>query len=165
MGRLVGGLIRLAFTAWIAFFVGALAYAAARRRQAPPRPMEDSDEVALAAIFEPLEFRSTASAFRGGTVECWFGGGEIDLRRATLDPAGATLRTTFVFGGGSLIVPEEWRVDNRVVGIFGGAGDTRGGEPAPDAPTLVIEGVAIFGGLGIMSRSPRGDSAPAGHSD
>lgn len=160
MGRLVGGLIRLAFTAWIAFFVGALAYAASKRRQAPPRPTEDSDEIALAATFEPLEFRSTAAAFRGGTVECWFGGGEIDLRAATLDPAGATIRGTFVFGGGTLIVPEEWRVDNRLVGIFGGAGDTRGGEPAADAPTLVLEGVAIFGGVGVMSRSPRDEAAP-----
>jgi len=159
MGRLVGGLIRLAFTAWIAFIVGALAYAATKRRQAPPRPAEDSNEIALAATFEPLEFRSTAPAFRGGTIECWFGGGEVDLRGATLDPEGATLRATAVFGGGNLILPENWRVDNRIVGIFGGAGDARGSLPGPDAPTLVVEGVAIFGGWGITSSSPRAAGA------
>ena len=161
MGRLIGGLIRLAFTAWIAFFVGALAYAASKRRQVPPRPSEDSNEIALAATFEPLEFRSTAPAFRGGTVECWFGGGEVDLSGATLDAAGATLRATAVFGGGSLIVPDGWQVDNRVVGIFGGVGDGRGDAPEPDAPTLVLEGVAIFGGWGIVS-SPSGDAASTG---
>ena len=159
MGRVVGGLIRLAFTAWIAFFVGALAYAASRRRQAPPRPAEDSNEIALAATFEPLEFRSTAPALRGGTVECWFGGGEVDLTGATLDASGATLRATAVFGGGSLIVPDGWQVENRVVGIFGGIGDGRDRVPEPGAPRLVLEGVALFGGWGIVSGSQNGGAA------
>jgi len=158
MGRLIGGLVRLAIAAWIAFIVGALAFAVTKRREAPPRPPEDGNDIALVAAFEPLEFRSTAPAFRGGTIECWFGGGEVDLRGATLDPDGATLWTTAVLGGGSVIVPAGWRVENRVLGIFGGVGDVRGGMPEPDAPTLVLEGVAIFGGWGITSSSPRGDA-------
>src|SRR5687767_15947621 len=42
----------------------------------------DADEIRLAAIFEPMHFRSTATRFRGGTVDCWYGGGIIDLRRS-----------------------------------------------------------------------------------
>jgi len=160
MGRLIGAVIRLALMAWVAFFVSALAFAASKKRDAPPKPAEDSDEIALAAVFEPLQFRSTATAFRGGTIECWFGGGEIDLRGATLDPAGATLRMTAVFGGANLVVPEAWRLDNRVVGIFGGAGGPPRSTPAPDAPLLTIEGTAIFGGSGITS-TPGSEMAAA----
>ena len=76
------------------------------------------------AIFEPIAFESHATRFRGGQVELWYGGGIIDLRNATLDPAGATLRVRTVFGGSQLLVPEDWQVTTRVVGI-GGAGDGR----------------------------------------
>ena len=52
----------------------------------------DADEVRLTAFFEPISFRSKAASFRGGSVDCWYGGGVIDLREATLDPAGAHLQ-------------------------------------------------------------------------
>jgi hypothetical protein len=57
-----------------------------RRTQIVKVDDPELDEVHLAAIFEPLSFKSTASAFRGGTVELWYGGGIIDLRGATLAP-------------------------------------------------------------------------------
>ena len=50
-------------------------------------------------------------------------GGTLDLRDATLDPAGATLRASALFGGGNLIVPEG-------VAMFGGWGITS--EPADE---------------------------------
>jgi hypothetical protein len=110
-----------------------------------------ADEVALAAVFEPLFFQSTASGFRGGTVDCWYGGGIVDLRAATIDPGGARLRVRAVFGGAQIVVPEQWMVTTRVVGI-GGAGDARpAGDRDANAPQLAVEGTAIFGGFGITS--------------
>ena len=113
----------------------------------------------------PLEYHCTAGAFRGGRVECWFGGGTIDLRDATIDPTGARLQVTAVFGGGTVLVPEDWVVETHVVGI-GGAGDVRGrtGELAASeesAPRLVIEGKVAFGGFGVMSRDPRESREPS----
>jgi hypothetical protein len=49
-------------------------------------------------------FHSTATAFRGGTLDCWYGGGIVDLRDATLDPAGAHLEVKAVFGGAQILV-------------------------------------------------------------
>jgi hypothetical protein len=116
-----------------------------------PIDAPDANEVRLAAIFEPIDFRSRANAFRGGTLECWYGGGVIDLRDAFLDPGGARLEVRAVFGGAQIVVPETWRVTTSVVGI-GGIGDARSKVERPvTAPLLVIEGIAIMGGFGITS--------------
>ena len=116
---------------------------------------EDSNEVALTAILEPLAFESHATAFKGGSILTWFGGGDVDLRGVRLDPAGATITIRTLFGGGRLLVPESWNVDLRVVAVFGGSADVRPAyDRAPDAPTLVIEGIAVFGGFAVMSANP-----------
>lgn len=140
--------------AWFAFVAAAAVFTAFRKREAPAPPEPDANEVDLVASFEPLEFASTAPAFRGGTVTTWFGGGVLDLRDAHLDPAGATLNLSALFGGGQLVVPEDWNVTTRVVGI-GGVGDGRSRADRPaDAPHLTLEGVAVFGGWGITSAAP-----------
>jgi hypothetical protein len=153
--RLIGIAVALLVAAAAA---GAIAARAARERLVR-RDDPEADEVALVAIFEPLQFRSRAQAFRGGTVDCWYGGGMIDLREATLDPAGATLRVKAIFGGGQIVVPDDWRVETRVTGI-GGMGDTRPAIERPvTAPLLRVEGLAVFGGFGVSSTLPEGADA------
>src|SRR4051794_40351707 len=152
IGRLVRVLASL-FAALLVFVAGAAVYAkVAGRTSTTPEP--DADEIDLVATFGPMEYHSTASSFRGGTVTTWFGGGTVDLRNAKLDPAGATIRTSTLFGGGNLIVPDDWRVETALVGI-GGAGDGRpSGNPPAGAPTLRLEGLALFGGWGVTSEPP-----------
>jgi hypothetical protein len=149
--RFIGGLIGL-----FALLIGGAAVAAAnRKQQIVPIDDEDADEVALVAIFSPVAFHSTATAFRGGTLDCWFGGGIIDLRDATLDPGGATLDVKGVFGGANIVVPRDWRVEVDVTGI-GGARDVRPErESAVTAPLLTVTGFVAFGGLGVSSDVPR----------
>jgi hypothetical protein len=149
--RVIGRLIALLWVGLVlAAIFGTIAARAAKRRIVP-LDTPDADEIRIAAIFEPVSFRSTATSFRGGTIDCWYGGGVIDLREATLDPAGARLRVKAVFGGGQILVPEAWRVTARVLGI-GGLGDARPHVERPeDAPHLTIEGTAVFGGFGVMS--------------
>jgi hypothetical protein len=145
---------------WFVFVMGAVAFAKVKGRDAVPQD-PDADEVDLVATFGPLDFASTAKAFRGGSVTTWFGGGTLDLRGATLDPGGATLRASALFGGGSLIVPEDWNVETRLIGL-GGAGDGRGGDKRDgDGPTLRLEGIAVFGGWGISSQPPTEEYVPA----
>ena len=152
--RIVGRLLALfGIGVVVTAVVGAIAAQRAKRDFVPIDEPE-SDEIRLAAIFEPMSFRSRATSFRGGSIDCRFGGGVIDLREATLDPAGAYLKVTAMFGGGQILVPESWRVTTRVSGI-GGAGDARPRvERAEDAPHLTIEGTAIFGGFGVAFEMP-----------
>ena len=150
------GRVVMALVAGIALSsVLAAVTAVAARRRLVVVDSPDANVVQLAAIFEPLAFRSRATAFRGGTLDCWFGGGYVDLRDARLDPGGATLRVRTIFGGGQIVVPQDWAVTTQVVGL-GGAGDARGApDPAPGAPQLRVEGIAMFGGVGITSELPQ----------
>ena len=79
-------------------------------------------------------FRRTATSFRGGTLDCWYGGGTIDLRGATLAPNGARLDVRAIFGGAQIVVPEAWHVSTRINGL-GGAGEMVT-DPAQIGPAL-----------------------------
>jgi hypothetical protein len=134
----------------VASIIGAIA-ARAAKRQIVPVEAPDADEVRLTAFFEPMSFRSTAGSFRGGTIDCWYGGGVIDLRDATLDPAGARLEVRAILGGGQILVPDAWRVSSKIVGVGGLVDGRPRVELAEDAPHLTIEGIAILGGFGVVS--------------
>ena len=153
LGRLFRALSILLF-GFAVFVLGAVAYAMVRARDSTT-PAPDADEIDLVTTFSELKYASTAPSFRGGRVTTWFGGGMLDLRGARIDPGGATLRTQTVFGGGNLLVPDDWRVETKIVPIFGGVGDMRpDGNPPEGGPTLRLEGVAIFGGWGVTSEPP-----------
>jgi hypothetical protein len=149
--RIIAGLIGLFATVAI----GAAIAAASRKQQVVPLDEEDANEVRLVAIFSPVAFHSTATAFRGGTLDCWYGGGIVDLRDATLDPAGARLDVKAVFGGAQIVVPRDWRVEVDVNGV-GGARDVRPSHDFPvTAPLLTVSGFVLMGGLGVSSDIPR----------
>jgi hypothetical protein len=148
--RIISRLLGLAFAAIaVTSIVGAFV-ARSMKERIIRRDDPKADEVRLVAIMEPIRFQSRAKSFRGGTVDCWYGGGLIDLRGATLDPAGATLRVRAIFGGAHVAVPESWDVTTRVVGIGGVGGRPPGPRPA-DAPRLTIQGIVLFGGFGVSS--------------
>jgi hypothetical protein len=131
----------------------AIAAALAKHRLASSGTTTD-DEFELVTIFDGGDFTSTAPALRRGTVLAWYGGRTIDLRGATLDPAGARLTIRAIFGGVELIVPPSWQVDQQIIAILGGAGDTRDQSLVDETgPVLRIDGLALFGGVGIVATS------------
>ncbi len=152
---ILGRLIRLFMGLWILGFIGSLIGAAIAKGRLASSGGPSDDEVELVAVFEPLEFSSTAAGLRRASILTWYGGGTVDLRGATLNPAGATLTLRAIYGGIRLLVPETWRVERNAIAIFGGIGDARDqARVAVDGPTLRVEGFAIFGGAGILSAAP-----------
>ena len=144
-------IIGLGIAATAAGMVAAAATAHNLQRTLVPTTDPSADEIVAVAIFAPLEFHSTSRNFRGGQLECWYGGGVLDLRDATLAPEGATLRVRAVFGGGQILVPADWKVVSTVRGA-GGLQDIREAKGfAADAPELVIEGLLIAGGFAVSS--------------
>jgi hypothetical protein len=155
MKRAFGRLVRLLFAAMFVVRTAGVAFALRRKRAVSDAPDPASDDVALTSIFGPLEFTSTAQAFRGGTLTCLYGGGILDLRGAVLAPGGATLRIQAFNGGGQILIPASWRLETKVIGL-GGVADARPRIDRPDdAPTLSIHGWAMFGGFGIAAEGPR----------
>ena len=136
-------------------FAGFAAAAAVVKRMVPSRGDEESDELALVAVFDGIELKSRAAAFRGGSVLAWYGGVSLDLRDATLAPD-AHLSVHTLFGGVAIRVPPEWRLESSVSAVAGGA-DVRSGSESPDAPTLTIDGTALFGGIAVGARRPASD--------
>src|SRR5690349_9377285 len=148
---MLGRLFRLVVISWFVGMIAAAFAALSVKRRLNPTLDESADEITAVAIFGPLAFHSTSQAFRGGEVECWYGGGVIDLRDARLAPEGATLRVRAIFGGGQIVVPPTWKVVARVTGL-GGIQDIREaqGHAAQD-PELVIEGTLVAGGFAVSS--------------
>jgi hypothetical protein len=148
--------LRLLFAFAVAAWVASAAWAVASRRRFVPSGTPDTDLIELGAFYDELEFHSRATAFRGGSVRCGFGGGVLDLSGATMHPAGAKLHLTAIFGGAQVLVPASWRVETHGAGLFGGIVDAR-----PDAarlahgPVLRIEGIAFFGGFVVQAVTER----------
>jgi predicted membrane protein len=92
--------------------------------------------------------------FRGGNITAIFGGSEIDLTQCKLAPGENVIDVVIIFGGSTIVVPNNWDVITNVTPLFGGfsykksRSQSSGSEPAG---TLVIKGVAIFGGGEVKS--------------
>lgn len=151
MKRALRRLSWLLFATMLSVHAAGVVFALRRKREVIPAPDRASDSVALSATFGPLDFTSTAQAFRGGDLVCLYGGGRLDLRGATLSPEGATLRVQAFNGGARILTPASWRLEATLTGL-GGVVDARPEIDRPlDAPVLRIEGWALFGGFGIAS--------------
>ena len=82
-----------------------------------------------------------------------FGGMDLDMREAVFEAPQVEISGFWCFGGLDVKVPEGMQVRDETAGIFGGTDVRDLGEPIPGAPTLVIRGVALFGGVSV--RGPR----------
>jgi hypothetical protein len=114
---------------------------------------EASDELSIATVFGGLERTSRATSLRHGSVLVCCGGVQLDLREATLDPAGCRLVVRALMGGVQVVVPAAWRVIVDAETQLGGV-DARvtPAETLPeDAPTLHVEVVARMGGVALRS--------------
>lgn len=155
---LIRRIIGLAFAGMAASMVVGAAAALSTKGRLIPTADADADEIVVAGIFGPLAYRSTAKHFTGGSLECWYGGGVLDLRDAVLAPEGATLRTRAIFGGGQILVPATWNVVASVRGL-GGVSDTRTApERSADGPRLTIEGTVFCGGFAVTSELADGEA-------
>jgi hypothetical protein len=134
-------------------FAGFAAAAALLRRALPSRGDEQSDDVALAAIFNGIELASRAEAFRGGSMLAWFGGIAVDLRDAALAPD-ARLSLTTVFGGIAIRVPPGWRVESELRALAGGVSVDVPDPEDEQARRLVLDGVALLGGIDVRAGKP-----------
>ena len=152
------GLIRRLLLFKLGALVGMIVAAAFFKRVVRSRGDAESDELALVAILNGVELESRSKAFRGGSMLAWLGGIDADLTNAELAP-GARLSVHALFGGIDVTIPPTWRVESDTKALMGGI-DARGAQDDPDAPVLVLEGMAVFGGIdvGPKARATTGDA-------
>ena len=108
-----------------------------------------ADMINYVNIFSGAERQLITSNFLGGKVTSIFGGGEVDLTKSSLAPGDNVIEITCIFGGTTIIVPENWNVIITVTPILGGFTDSRkiGSDVINDTTrSLTITGTVIFGG-------------------
>jgi hypothetical protein len=84
------------------------------------------------------------------------GGAELDFTDARFTAETTYITVFCLFGGVNIRVRDGMRTVSKAVCIFGGV-DNRGGTTTdPNAPLLVIEGLALFGGVDIrVKKTPK----------
>ena len=144
----------------LGMWAGMMAAAAFVKRAVPSHGDEESDELRLVAVFDGIELKSRAKAFAGGSMLAWFGGISVDFREAELAP-GARLTVHALYGGIALRTPPTWRIESSVIALSGGVDVRSPAQDDPDAPVLVLEGKALFGGIAVAGKSEAGAAASA----
>jgi len=105
------------------------------------------------AILSSVKRKYKINDFRGGKVTAILGGVELDFYDSNLADGEQRLEITSLFGGVDLYIPPDWRVIVKTASIFGGTDDKRrrDGAVLQENKVLVIEGVALFGGVDIKN--------------
>lgn len=136
---------------WLVVVGGVLrAAGAVAARLLPSHGDDTTDTFERVTIFDGAEFASRAAALRFGKAITVFGGLDLDLRGATLDPEGAALCLYTVFGGVRIAVPDDWQIDVAGTVVAGGHDQDR---PAPPQPTgrLDVGAATVFGGVQVTN--------------
>jgi len=114
---------------------------------------DTSAMVSAIAVMGGFERRITSPEFRGGEITAFMGGGKLDLRDATLAGGQAVINVFAMMGGFEIIVPETWRVISEVTPFMGGIEDKSRTSTNPTAPSLVLRGFVMMGGVTL--KNPR----------
>jgi predicted membrane protein len=158
------GLIRVRF--WELFWpviliiIGVNLATQTLRRRSPGSAADSDSRISIFAVWSGVRRATSASPFRGAEITALMGGGQLDLRTATIPPGEeAVIHVTAVMGGFEIIVPSTWDVSMPLVAFMGGIEDGRlpplGGQDrgvgADRTPRLVIRGFAMMGGVQVKS--------------
>jgi hypothetical protein len=123
------------------------------KRMLPAYGDDDSDVFAAVAAMDGADIVNRSDSFRAGSGTAVMGGMKIDLTEAEVGTS-ATLELTAVAGGIEVTVPGGWRVEMASSVFAGGAENlTDPDAAADDAPLLLVDARAYFGGIAVRSAS------------
>jgi len=118
------------------------------------RGIAGDDYVDYVNVFSGGERQIISQNFKGGKITAIFGGIELDLTKAALAPGFSELEIACIFGGATLIVPDDWYITIEVTPILGGFSDSRKlvpGRSVDSTKHLIVKGAVIFGGGEVKS--------------
>ena len=79
------------------------------------------------------------------------GGGEVDLRHASIEEGQAVMNCYALMGGFKIRVPMDWNVNCKVLPIMGGVDEKTTPHGPGSGKTLILRGFAIMGGIEICN--------------
>lgn len=124
-----------------------------RSKWEPGAVTEDmsDDFIDSSVLFGGIKKKVITKNFRGGRIENFFGGTDLDLMQADFKGA-VVLDFNVAFGGAKLVVPPQWNVRNEITAMLGGIEDKRPMTQSEDpGKVLILKGTVMFGGVDIKS--------------
>ncbi|HVZ95773.1 MAG TPA: DUF5668 domain-containing protein [Chitinophagaceae bacterium] len=108
--------------------------------------------IEINAVFGSVKKIILSKNFKGGEINCFMGGAELNMMQADLQHQ-VSLEVNNVFGGTKIIVPSNWDVKNQATTVFGGIEDKRNLPSVTTDPgkVLVLHGTCVFGGIEIIN--------------
>lgn len=113
------------------------------------------DYLSESAVFGGSEKTFISKDFKGGRINCLFGGVEANLSNSEIVQSPVFIDMSVTFGGVELIVPSNWKVRSEITPIFGGFSDKRLTHPSmvQHDKEVIIRGSLLFGGCEVKSYS------------
>ncbi|MET9110002.1 DUF1707 SHOCT-like domain-containing protein [Streptomyces zhihengii] len=95
--------------------------------------------------------KGTWTIGRSFTAVTVMAGGELDLRDARFEARETVITCVVLMGGVHVVVPPDVHLQVTGVGLMGGFGEqgVSDVEPDPEAPRVVVRGLAVMGGVGV----------------
>jgi hypothetical protein len=119
------------------------------RKRVPAFGDEGDAQFSVVAAMDGAVFESRTHEFIEARAIAFMGGIELDLTGVHLAP-GAYLTLRAVMGGIDVIVPAHWRVEVMARSVMGGVGNLTNPDLSDDdAPLLLIDALAVMGGIEI----------------
>ena len=100
------------------------------------------------AVFGGTNINMAGKEFKGKNVSAVFGAVKLDLRDAKIKED-VIVNATAVFGGVEILVPDDVIVETKSNSFFGGVSNKRTVKPKDKAPTIYVNGMALFGGVEV----------------
>lgn len=100
------------------------------------------------AVFSGVNINLAGKEFKGKNVSAIFGGLKLDLREAKIKED-VIINATAIFGGVDILVPENVIVETKSNSFFGGVSNKKKAAPKAKAPTVYVNGTAMFGGVEV----------------
>ena len=116
------------------------------------------------AIMSGLERRGHWVVPAHMTVLALMGGANLDMRDARFAAPEVVVTINAFMGGADIVVPPHVRVVMEGIGIMGGYAGPSGKVPeelVADSPTLIVRGVAIWGGVSVTRKRPKAEPPPS----
>lgn len=117
------------------------------------QPVNNNDHLQVEAVFGSVKKNVISKDFKGGEINCVFGGAEINLMQAEISST-VEIEINCVFAGVRLILPSNWKVRSELSAVLGSVEDKRMviKDVVSDADNvLILKGSAVFGGIEIQS--------------
>src|SRR5580658_7115314 len=100
------------------------------------------------AVFSGAELRPTVP-FEGADLTAVMGGVKLDLSNAPMARETAVIDVFALMGGAEIFVPRDCDVTVKIVSLMGGVSDKRRPATVPATRHLIIQGMAVMGGVEI----------------